>query len=115
MNGSIIDFLNKNYGCTLDTGYYSHIDEWHNWWRGFNEPFHRIVFDNGSKRRSRDMYTMKMAKKVCEDWAAILINDKTFIKTDDDRASRFLMGDTGNGGVLAAITSGNRSTTLWSA
>lgn len=48
------------------------------------------------------MYTMKMAKKVCEDWAAILINDKTFIKTDDDRASRFLMGDTGNGGVFGS-------------
>lgn len=102
INAEIINFLNRTFGYRLTGDYYNVIAMWEDWWRGFNEPFHRIVFDNGSKRRSRDMYTMKMAKKVCEDWAAILINDKTFIKTDDDRASRFLMGDTGNGGVFGS-------------
>lgn len=102
INTEIINYLNKTFGYKLSADYYKKISEWEDWWKGFNEPFHRIVFDNGSKRRSRDMYTMKMGKKVCEDWASILINDKTFIKTDDDYSNRFLMGETENGGVFGS-------------
>lgn len=45
---------------------------------------------------------MKMAKKVCEDWASILINDKTFVKVDDDYSQRFIVGDSDNGGVFGS-------------
>ena len=102
MNSEIINYLNKNYGCDLSKDYYSNIDKWHKWWTGFYEPFHRVSFSNGEKKRHRDMYTMKMAKKVCEDWASILINDKTDIKVDDEYSSRFILGDTENGGVFGS-------------
>lgn len=102
MNSAIIDFMNKTYGCTLDTGYYSHIKEWRNWWIGFHEPFHRVQVSDGKKKKSRDMYTMKMAKKICEDWASILINDKTSVKIDDEHSERFIVGDTENGGVFGS-------------
>ena len=102
MNNQIIQYINKTHGCKLSGEYYTHIDMWRSWWQGFHEPFHRITFENGEKRKSRDMYTMKMAKKVCEDWAAILINDKTFVKIDDDYSQRFVAGDTDNGGVFGS-------------
>lgn len=102
MNSEIISYLNRKYGCDLSKDYYSNIDEWHKWWTGFYEPFHRVSFSNGEKKRHRDMYTMKMAKKVCEDWASILINDKTDIKIDDEYSSRFILGDTENGGVFGS-------------
>lgn len=102
MNKQVINWLNTNFGYSLDTDYYNIIDVWKDWWKGFHEPFHRIVFENGEKRRTRDMYTMKMAKKVCEDWASILINDKTFIKLDDEYTAKILLGDTENGGVLGS-------------
>ena len=102
MYNDIISYMNKQYGCDLAIDYYADISVWRNWWQGFYEPFHRIRYEDGEKRRTKDMFTMKMAKKVCEDWASILINDKTYIKTDDDHSSRFLLGDTENGGVLGS-------------
>ena len=71
MNSEIINWLNNQFGYTISKDYYANISVWKNWWKGFHEPFHRIVFENGEKRKSRDMYTMKMAKKVCEDWAIL--------------------------------------------
>lgn len=102
MNSQIINWLNNQYGYTLSNDYYNIIGIWKDWWKGFHEPFHRIVYENGEKRKSRDMYTMKMAKKVCEDWAAILINDKTFIKLDDPFSQKFIVGDSENGGVFGS-------------
>lgn len=77
MNSFVIEWLNKRYRCSISDGYYNTIDVWKDWWRGFHEPFHKVKVFDGKKLRSRDMYTMKMAKKVCEDWASLLINDKT--------------------------------------
>lgn len=102
INAEIINYLNRTFGYKLSGDYYNVISEWESWWRGFNEPFHRIKINNGVSSRSRDMYTMKMGKKICEDWASILINDKTFIKVDNEHTSRFLMGDTQNGGVFGS-------------
>ena len=90
MNSEIINWLNNNFGYNISTDYYNNISVWKDWWKGFHEPFHRITFENGEKRKSRDMYTMKMAKKVCEDWASILINDKTFVKVDDEYSEKFI-------------------------
>jgi A118 family predicted phage portal protein len=102
MNSQIINWLNSRYGYSLTNDYYDKISVWEDWWKGFHEPFHRIVFENGEKKRSRDMYTMKMAKKVCEDWASILINDKTFVKLNDEYSQNFLVGDSENGGVFGS-------------
>ncbi len=102
INSYIIEFINKTYGYSISKDYYTVIRSWRDWWQGFNEPFHRVTLNNGQKSRTRDMYTMKMAKKICEDWAAILINDKTFVKVDDDYSEKFLTGDNDNGGVFGA-------------
>lgn len=102
MNSQIINWLNTTYGYSISNDYYNKISNWKDWWKGFHEPFHRIVFEDGKKKRSRDMYTLKMAKKVCEDWASILINDKTFVKVDDEYSQSFLVGDTDNGGVFGS-------------
>lgn len=102
LNSSIISRLNRKYGYSLKTDYYNVIEIWHNWWQGFYEPFHRVKFDDGKQIRSRDMYTMKMAKKICEDWASLLINDKTIIKVTDEYSYEWLQGDNQHGGVLGA-------------
>ena len=75
MNTWVIDWINKKYSCNISQRYYEAIEEWKHWWKGFHEPFHRIRVSDGKKIRSRDMYTMKMAKKICEDWASLLINE----------------------------------------
>ena len=100
MNGAIIDYLNKQYGYELKADYYSYIYEWRDWWKGYFKPFHKYNFNTGKKVLSRDMFTMKMAKKVCEDWASLLLNEKTSIVVDDPNSNKFLQGEKETDGVF---------------
>lgn len=90
---TIIDYLNKTRGYQLDSDYYSKIAIWKKWWKGFDEKFHRFVeIGYDGKEIKRELYGLKMAKKVCEDWAAILLNEATKVTLGDDVASAYLLG-----------------------
>lgn len=99
---TVIDYLNKQQGYNLDSEYYTRISQWRDWWQGYHLPFHQFK-EQGSDGaiRNRDMYTLKMAKKVCEDWASILLNEKTQIVIDDEASSEFVQGEDGTGGIFA--------------
>ena len=99
---TVIDYLNKQQGYNLDSEYYTRISQWRDWWQGYHLPFHQFK-EQGSDGaiRNRDMYTLKMAKKVCEDWASILLNEKTQIVIDDEASTEFVQGLDGTGGVFA--------------
>lgn len=98
---TVIDYLNKTYNYDLDGSYYSWINEWRDWWKGFRKPFHSYKErDFSGKQNERRLYSLKMGKKVAEDWASILLNDKTVINTKDDSSKKFLLGDNTEEGVL---------------
>lgn len=99
---SVIEYLNKEFGYNLNSAYYGHIAEWDSWWRGYHEPFHKFREQAGDIVLDREMFTLKMAKKVCEDWASILLNEKTQVVIGDNTSSVFVQGDDGTGGVFAA-------------
>lgn len=102
----VIDYLNKEYKTDIKTEYYSHVRAWRDWWRGYYKPFHsyqELGVDNAPKQR--ELFRMNMAKRVCEDWAAILLNEKTQLNIDDKASSEFIQGAEdaqGVGGVLGA-------------
>lgn len=102
----VVDYLNKEYKTELQTEYYSHIRKWRDWWRGYYKPFHsyqELGVDNAPMQR--ELFRMNMAKRICEDWAAILLNEKTQIDIDDKASSEFVQGAEdaqGVGGVLGA-------------
>lgn len=98
--GTIIDYLNKNKGYNIPSNYYEKIDTWRDWWRGFHKPFHEFTEINGENRIKRKLFTLKMVKKVCEDWASILLNEKTQIVIDDKTSSEFVQGEDGTGGIF---------------
>ena len=81
-----IQFLNSRFGYKLNSEYYSNISVWKDWWKGTHKPFHRYRDHSGDKVIERDMYTLKMAKKIAEDWATLLLNEKTkiFVGEDDE-------------------------------
>ena len=111
MNKQLIAWINENLGYSISDKYYSQIDEWLKWWRGYFKPFHRFSYSNGKKRIERDLYTLKMGKKVCEDWASILLNSKTHIKISDEQTNIFVQGRRETEGILGANsfwTKGNR-------
>lgn len=111
MNKQLIAWINENLGYSISDKYYSKIDIWLDWWRGYFKPFHRFSYSNGKKRIERDLYTLKMGKKVCEDWASILLNSKTHIKISDEQTNIFVQGRRETEGILGANsfwTKGNR-------
>lgn len=99
---TVVEYLNKRRGFNLSSSYYTaHIAEWVNWWKGYHKPFHHFRELADQKVIERDMYTLKMAKKVCEDWAAILLNEKTEIIIDDKASAEFVQGKDGTGVVFS--------------
>jgi len=99
---TIVEFLNKEKGYAIPTEHYDRIEIWQDWWKGFYKPFHEFIELNGDQSIKRKLFTLKMAKKVCEDWASILLNEKTEIVVDDNESNAFLQGEDGTGGVLGA-------------
>jgi len=102
----VVDFLNKEYKTDIKTEYYGYVRKWRDWWRGYYKPFHsyqELGVDNAPKQR--ELFRMNMAKRICEDWAAILLNEKTQLNIDDKASSEFIQGAEdaqGVGGVLGA-------------
>ena len=95
MINEIIEFLNKQLGCSISPAYYSRIKLWEDFWRGYHKPFHCFTEYSAGGAKPREMFTMKMGKKICEDWAAILLNEKTQLILDDLPSSEFILGKNG--------------------
>ncbi len=98
---TILSYLRDRFGYdNIDRGFYRRIDEWDRWYTGNGTEFHRTRVNNGLSVIEHDLSKMNMAKKVAEDWANLLMNEKTRIDTDDGAAGEFLRGKNGKGGVL---------------
>lgn len=95
------EYLEKKFGCKLSTTFYTNVRTWRNWWRGYDDTFHsyrQLGVDNAP--RKREMYRMNMAKRITEDWAGLLLNERTGITVEDTGSNEWLQGEDGNGGVL---------------
>ncbi len=99
--GLAVDYLNKKLKTNLSTSYYTNIKRWRDWWEGYVDDVHsyREMCIDGAPRK-RKLYRMGMAKRVCEDWASLLLNEKTTLSLEHDGSSTFLQGEDGTGGVF---------------
>ncbi len=102
MNKQLVEWLNKKFDCDISEDYYSYIDEWNDWWKGYHSSFHSHFFYNGRQNLRTRVFSLRMGKKVCEDWAGMLFNSKTHIKISDENTSRFIQGRRENGGVFGS-------------
>lgn len=101
--GAVIKFLKGRFkSCYTNTGYYSNIVEWLEWYQGYVKAFHSIRVSNGITAPVRDMYCSRMAKRVCEDWASSMLSEdiKISVSSTNRKSSVFIQGSKGNGGVL---------------
>jgi len=87
----LLQRITESYGCAVTPGMYERIRRWEDWWRGEVDGFHTYLesaaFGNPVRRR---MYGLRMAKKVCEDWAALLLNDHTDVELENPAAEGWL-------------------------
>lgn len=70
---------------TIPESFYSAIDDWKSWYDGEVKGFHRYTAHNGQAYVRCRRYTMGMAKKVAEDWADLLLNEKVVVTLEGER------------------------------
>ena len=91
---AFIEYLNKTKHLQLDADYYGNIEVWRQWWKGDVPDIHDQKEDapDGSVI-SRRLASLRMPKHVCEDWANLLLNDRTTFQIKDATTARYLLGD----------------------
>ena len=85
----IIEWLDRNGYGTIDKSFYSAINEWVEWYKG-KTPFHSYYCYNGVERVRQTRKTLNMSKKISEDWANLLMNEKVEIVTGDEASQNRL-------------------------
>ena len=76
-------------------GVYSAEDErnlevWRSWYEGDVRHFHSYPVFNGQKRVICRRASLGMAKKICEDWANLLMNEQVSIRAEGKAEQTFL-------------------------
>lgn len=66
------------------------IAEWKSWYAGKVKRFHRYTIFNGKKRVPMERMTLGMPKKIGEDWANNLMNEKTDIVLPNEKDQKVL-------------------------
>jgi A118 family predicted phage portal protein len=101
-----IAYLNETKHLHIDGSYYSYIETWKDWWRGYDGTFHKVteqVVDGSTQART--MSSLRMAKHACEDWATLLLNDRTTATVADASSAKWLLGDQDQtGGILGKLS-----------
>lgn len=103
---SLIEHLKSRYaGCYSNDAYYAYIAEWMEWYKGTVETFHQNrTVNNGLRNIRKEIYGLKMARRVCKDWASAILADGILITVNstNNRSSIFVQGRKMDGGVLGS-------------
>lgn len=87
----LLQEVTKNHGLTLYDNS-SYIKQWQEWYSGKSGQFHNYRIWNGKQYVSQSRFSLGMAKRVCEDWANLLVNEKTDITLGDEASQEVLNG-----------------------
>lgn len=75
---------------TIPAEYYEQgVDVWGAWYIGKVNSFHQYHIYNGKKKVRMERYSYGMAKKVAEDWANLLMNEKVHITLEGEEEQKF--------------------------
>lgn len=83
-------FRNKGID-TLDQAFYKQIEVWRSWYNSNVRKFHKYkVYRGNGTSVNCTRYSLGMAKKVCEDMADLLLNEKVTITVADQTTDSFV-------------------------
>lgn len=81
----------KDLGYTpINNEWYSLVECWDSWYKGNVTDFHNYEVWNGQNKVLCKRYSLGMAKKVCEDWANLLMNEKVKITLEGKAEQDFV-------------------------
>lgn len=84
-------YLNKAGYDTVEASFYSLIRTWKSWYVGDVNKFHRYKMYNGKEHVPCRRLSLGMAKKLSEDIADLLLNERVQITIQDKATSKFVM------------------------
>lgn len=77
---------------TVSPDFYGKVKEWKSWYVGDVKGFHRYRVRNGHKTVKCKRFSLSMGKKIPEDWANLLMNEKVKITLEGQREQSFVDG-----------------------
>ena len=86
---NIFEKLKERGFTTVPESFYTNIGVWKNWYDGDVKDFYQYKVYNGQEHVKCHRYTMGMAKKVSEDWANLLMNEKVQITLEGKKEQDF--------------------------
>ena len=90
MSNAVIIKLNELGYTTIPDSFYSKVYEWRSWYQGDVKGFHNYTVQNGERQVKCRRYSLGMGKKLCEDWANLLMNEKVQITLEGQKEPEFI-------------------------
>ena len=87
---TVIDKLKELGYTTIPEEFYTYVSLWKSWYVGKVKGFHQYRRYNGHKWTKCNRASLGMAKKVCEDWANLLMNEKVQITLEGQKEQEFI-------------------------
>lgn len=75
---------------TVPEEFYAKVQEWKSWYVGDVKGFHRYKVRNGAGMVRCKRYTLNMGKKVTEDWANLLMNERVELTLEGAKEQAFI-------------------------
>lgn len=86
----VIEKLNELGYTTIPGSFYEKVSEWKSWYQGNVKAFHSYRVRNGESVVKCKRYSLGMGKKLCEDWANLLMNEKVKITLEGKKEQAFV-------------------------
>lgn len=88
---TIIQYLNSKGYKTIPEEFYEKINQWKSWYDGKVKDFHKYSVSTGQGSKVEcERFSMGMAKKICEDWANLLMNEAVKVTLEGEAEQRFI-------------------------
>ena len=88
---NIFDYFRKKEIDTLDPKFYRQIEVWRSWYNSNVRKFHKYkVYRGNGTSVNCTRYALGMAKRVCEDMADLLLNERVTITIGNTVTDEFV-------------------------
>ena len=86
MNNNVLRYLQLKGYPNVSKDYYSFVEQWESYW---NNDVDYMTYKDEYNSEHR-LYTLGMAKRVCEDWASVISSEQDEIITDKDQNKEYV-------------------------
>ena len=87
---NVIEKLKSLGYATIPEEFYRKVSEWKSWYQGDVKGFHQYKVRNGHNTVRCRRYSLGMGKKIPEDWANLLMNEKVAITLEGKKEQEFV-------------------------